>query len=43
MSDTIVVMNDGVIQQMGHPIDIYNEPKTPLLQTLLVIHIYNAA
>ena len=27
MSDTIVVMNDGVIQQMGSPIDIYNEPK----------------
>jgi len=27
MSDTIVVMHDGVIQQMGSPIDIYNEPK----------------
>ncbi|WP_138158833.1 ABC transporter ATP-binding protein [Peptoniphilus catoniae] len=27
MSDTIVVMNNGVIQQMGNPIDIYNEPK----------------
>lgn len=27
MSDTIVVMRDGVIQQIGHPIDIYNEPK----------------
>lgn len=27
MSDTIVVMNDGVIQQMGTPIDIYNEPE----------------
>ncbi|MDR1704733.1 MAG: ABC transporter ATP-binding protein [Clostridiales bacterium] len=26
MSDTIVVMNDGVIQQHGRPIDIYNEP-----------------
>lgn len=26
MSDTIVVMNDGVIQQKGTPIDIYNEP-----------------
>ena len=26
MSDTIVVMNDGVIQQLGSPIDIYNEP-----------------
>lgn len=27
MSDTIVVMNDGKIQQIGTPIDIYNEPK----------------
>lgn len=27
MSDTIVVMNKGEIQQMGSPEDIYNEPK----------------
>jgi spermidine/putrescine transport system ATP-binding protein len=27
MSDTIVVMNEGVIQQIGSPTDIYNEPK----------------
>lgn len=27
MSDTIVVMNDGVIQQIGTPADIYNQPK----------------
>ncbi len=27
MSDTVVVMNDGRIQQIGTPIDIYNEPK----------------
>ncbi|MBR5900081.1 MAG: ABC transporter ATP-binding protein [Clostridia bacterium] len=27
MSDTIVVMKDGVIQQVGSPTDIYNEPK----------------
>lgn len=26
MSDTIVVMNQGVIQQIGEPTDIYNEP-----------------
>ncbi|MBO4326895.1 MAG: polyamine ABC transporter ATP-binding protein [Clostridia bacterium] len=26
MSDTIVVMNQGVIQQIGKPTDIYNEP-----------------
>ena len=27
MSDTVVVMNEGVIQQIGTPEDIYNEPK----------------
>ena len=27
MSDTIIVMKDGIIQQIGTPIDIYNEPK----------------
>ena len=26
LSDTIVVMNEGVIQQIGTPTDIYNEP-----------------
>ena len=27
MSDVIVVMNDGKIQQIGSPVDIYNEPE----------------
>ena len=27
ISDTIVVLNDGVIQQIGTPMDIYNEPQ----------------
>ena len=27
MSDTIVIMNDGMIQQIGSPTDIYNEPE----------------
>lgn len=27
MSDTVVVMNGGIIQQVGSPVDIYNEPK----------------
>ncbi|WP_132026250.1 spermidine/putrescine ABC transporter ATP-binding protein [Keratinibaculum paraultunense] len=27
MSDTIVVMDKGTIQQIGTPVDIYNEPK----------------
>ena len=26
MSDTVVVMNNGIIQQIGSPTDIYNEP-----------------
>ncbi len=27
MSDTVVVMNGGYIQQIGSPVDIYNEPQ----------------
>ena len=27
MSDTVVVMDKGEIQQIGSPQDIYNEPK----------------
>ena len=27
MSDTVVVMNEGKIQQIGSPTDVYNEPK----------------
>lgn len=27
MSDNIVVMKDGIVQQYGSPVDIYNEPK----------------
>ena len=27
MSDTVVVMNEGIIQQIGTPEDIYNEPE----------------
>lgn len=27
MSDTVVVMDNGQIQQVGSPVDIYNEPK----------------
>ena len=27
MSDTVVVMNEGIIQQVGTPTDIYNEPE----------------
>ena len=31
MSDTVVVMKDGIIQQIGSPEDIYNEPKNPFV------------
>jgi len=31
MSDTIVVMKDGVIEQIGTPQDIYNEPVNPFV------------
>ncbi len=31
MSDTVVVMKDGLIQQIGTPEDIYNEPKNPFV------------
>jgi len=34
MSDTVVVMNKGVIQQMGTPEDIYNEPKNRFVADL---------
>ncbi len=31
MSDTVVVMKDGLIQQIGRPEDIYNEPINPFV------------
>lgn len=31
MSDTVVVMNDGAILQVGTPTDIYNEPKNSFI------------
>lgn len=35
MSDTIVVLNDGVIQQIGTPMDIYNEPKNRFVASFI--------
>ena len=32
MSDTIAVMKDGKVQQIGSPIDIYNEPKNAFVE-----------
>ena len=34
MSDTIIVMNQGYIQQMGTPEQIYNEPENASSRTL---------
>ena len=35
MSDTIVVMNDGVIQQIGTPEQVYNEPKNAFVANFI--------
>ena len=35
MSDTVVVMSEGRIQQIGTPIDIYNEPKNAFVADFL--------
>lgn len=35
MSDTVVVMNGGVIQQIGTPLDIYNEPKNRFVASFI--------
>ena len=35
MSDTIVVMNQGYIQQMGTPENIYNEPENAFVATFI--------
>ena len=43
MSDTIIVMKDGVIQQIGTPTDIYNEPKNAFVADFIgESNIYNA-
>jgi len=42
MSDTIVVMKAGVIQQVGTPTDIYNEPKNAYVANFIgESNIYN--
>ena len=35
MSDTIVVMSEGRIQQIGTPVDIYNEPKNAFVADVI--------
>ncbi len=42
MSDIIVVMKDGIIQQVGTPTDIYNEPKNAYVADFIgESNIYN--
>ena len=35
MSDTVVVMKEGIIQQIGTPEDIYNEPKNKFVASFI--------
>lgn len=35
MSDTVVVMNEGIIQQIGTPVDIYNEPENRFVASFI--------
>ncbi|MDF2614758.1 MAG: spermidine/putrescine transporter ATPase subunit [Clostridia bacterium] len=35
MSDTIAVMNEGRVQQIGSPVDIYNEPKNAFVANFI--------
>jgi spermidine/putrescine transport system ATP-binding protein len=35
MADTIAVMNQGVIEQMGHPADLYERPSTTFVANFL--------
>lgn len=35
MSDTVVVMNEGIIQQIGSPVDIYNEPENRFVASFI--------
>lgn len=35
MSDTVVVMKDGAVQQIGTPTDIYNEPKNAFVASFI--------
>lgn len=42
MSDTVMVMSDGIIQQIGSPTDIYNEPKNAFVADFIGdSNIYN--
>jgi spermidine/putrescine transport system ATP-binding protein len=35
MSDAVAVMNQGVLEQVGHPEDVYRRPRTPFVATFV--------
>ena len=35
MADRIVIMNQGIVEQIGHPIDIYQKPRTPFVANFI--------
>lgn len=35
MADTVAVMNNGVIEQMGEPVDLYEHPRTTFVANFL--------
>ena len=39
MSDRIMVMNSGHIEQLDTPYRIYNNPATPYIKTFVVEHL----
>ena len=41
LSDTVVVMSDGKIQQIGTPIDIYNEPVNSLARVTFLTPLWS--
>lgn len=43
MSDTVIVMNNGVVEQVGSPEDIYNEPVNAFVADLSARQIFLTA
>jgi putative spermidine/putrescine transport system ATP-binding protein len=44
LSDRVVVMNQGHVEQAGTPIDIYENPRTPFVATFVgTVNVFNAS
>jgi len=39
LADRIAILNDGVLQQCGAPLDVYNNPANPFVKGFLCKHI----